>query len=179
MGYLPRIVHSKKRRPHAGRRYIERRETNRPCLERWPHSRRASVRWRERSQIGLRATDGMTNQAMAKRRERTRIWRAAGDGALPSRGGKGGPRSARGRAAVLPSPGRAPKPGDPSDDADRDAGGPARVGPVEGAGGRYPSPLRASGGALVQTEAIHWVRTFQGSRDPRFEEKLQDGAGGS
>ena len=54
---------------------------------------------------------------------------------------------------VLPGPSRTPKPGDPSDDADRAAGGDARAGPVEGTGGRDPSPLRASSGALGRTEA--------------------------
>ena len=48
--------------------HIERTETDRPGLERGSCSCSASVRWRERSQMGLRAAEGRTNQAMAQAR---------------------------------------------------------------------------------------------------------------
>ena len=94
--------------------------------------------------------------------------RVKNTGLQGAKGLSGVPAGQLPRGPVLPGPGRTPKPGDPSGYADRAAGGPARVGTTH----RFrPRVWRSAGRKPSQ------VRTFQESRDPHFEEKLQDGVG--
>ena len=160
--------------------HIERTETDRPGLERWLRSRRASVRWRERSQMGLRAAEGRANQAMAQARgtdpNQVGRWRRhlAEQGLegmvkeRPRGSHHGGPCS-KAQAELRSQVIRRTTPTEPPDATHWSCRSRARA-----AGTTHSFVHRVGRSCGLKP---HRVRTFQVSRDPHFGEKLQDGVG--
>ena len=125
--------------------------------------------------MGLRAANGRTNKALAPARGTDPNPVAAGDGAGPSggrwmakehpRGGHHGGPCSQLRSQVI----RPTTPTEPPEAAHGSGRSRARA---TGTPPRFGHRVGRSGGRKPPR-----VRTFQGSRDPRFEEKLQDGVG--
>ncbi len=159
---------------------IEVAEGDREIPERWSRSRSATVRQRDRSQIVLMASEGMTNTAIARELRTTtdkvsrRRRRYAEEGMRGiekerPRGGNHGGRCPKAQAALRAEIIRRTTQEKPPDATHWSCRSMAKAAGTTH--GFVNTVWRAAG------LKPHLRRTFKASTDPRFEEKLQDVAG--